>query len=68
LYVSATHPVVSRALVIEKETSQMGNFVKQQYEVYFILEGLGRIKEVLFQGGEDLLCSHHEREEAPTLF
>jgi hypothetical protein len=40
LYVSATHSVVSGALVVEKETSQMGKVPKQQYLVYFILEVL----------------------------
>jgi hypothetical protein len=29
LYVSTTHSVVSRALVIEKESAQMGNTTKQ---------------------------------------
>jgi hypothetical protein len=36
LYVSATHSVVSEALVIEKETMQNGKTTKQQFQVYFI--------------------------------
>jgi hypothetical protein len=36
LYVSATHSVVSEALVIEKETMQNGKTAKQQFQVYFI--------------------------------
>jgi hypothetical protein len=42
LYVSATHSVVSGALVVEKEASQIGNLMKQQYPVYFVLEVLAR--------------------------
>jgi hypothetical protein len=40
LYVSTTHSVVSGALVIEKEMSQMGKVTKQQYPIYFISEVL----------------------------
>jgi hypothetical protein len=36
LYVSATHSVVSEALVIEKEIMQNGKTTKQQFQVYFI--------------------------------
>jgi hypothetical protein len=40
LYVSATHSMVSGALVVEKETSQMGKIAKQHHPVYFISEVL----------------------------
>jgi hypothetical protein len=40
LYVSATHPAVSGALVVEKEVTKNGKTTKQQLPVYFILEVL----------------------------
>jgi hypothetical protein len=40
LYVSTTHSVVSEALVIEKETMQVGAMAKHKYPVYFVLEAL----------------------------
>jgi hypothetical protein len=40
LYVSATHSVVSRALVTEKEVMQNGKIAKQQCSMYFISEVL----------------------------
>jgi hypothetical protein len=45
LYVSTTHSVVSGALVIEKETSEMNKIMKKQFPVYFILEVLTRSKK-----------------------
>jgi hypothetical protein len=45
LYVSATHSVVSRALVLEKELTQAGAMAKQQYPVYFVSEVLGASKK-----------------------
>jgi hypothetical protein len=45
LYVSTMHSVVSGALVIEKEISQMGKISKQQYPIYFISEVLVRSKK-----------------------
>jgi hypothetical protein len=36
LYVSTTHSVISRALVIEKEAGQAGATAKEQYPVYFM--------------------------------
>jgi hypothetical protein len=44
LYVSTTHLVVSRALVVEKEAAQSGAPAKQQYPVYFISEVLAASK------------------------
>jgi hypothetical protein len=44
LYVSATHSTVSGALVTEKEITQNGKTVKQQFPVYFILEVLTGFK------------------------
>jgi hypothetical protein len=40
LYVSATHAVVSGALVLEKDTIGNGKAVRQQFVVYFVLEVL----------------------------
>jgi hypothetical protein len=40
LYVSATHVVVSGALVQEKEVMKNGKTTKQQFLVYFVLEVL----------------------------
>jgi hypothetical protein len=40
LYVSATHSVVSRALVVAKEVMKDGKIMKQQLHVYFVLEVL----------------------------
>jgi hypothetical protein len=40
LYVSVTHSVVSRALVVEKEAAHKGATMKQQYPVYFVSEVL----------------------------
>jgi hypothetical protein len=40
LYVLATHPTVSGALVAEKEITQNGKIAKQQFPVYFISEVL----------------------------
>jgi hypothetical protein len=40
LYVSAMHSAISGALVTEKEITQNGKTVKQQFPVYFILEVL----------------------------
>jgi hypothetical protein len=40
LYVSATHSVVSRALVVEKEIKNKDKIVKQQFLVYFMSEVL----------------------------
>jgi hypothetical protein len=40
LYVSATHTAVSGALVTDKEITQNGKIVKQQFPVYFISEVL----------------------------
>jgi hypothetical protein len=40
LYVSATHLVVSGALVVEKETEKTSKVTKQQFLVYFVLEVL----------------------------
>jgi hypothetical protein len=37
--------VVSGALVVEKEASQIGNLMKQQYPVYFVLEVLAGWKK-----------------------
>jgi hypothetical protein len=45
LYVSATHSVVSRALVIEKDATQAGAMTKQQYLVYFVSEVLAGSKK-----------------------
>jgi hypothetical protein len=45
LYVSATHSVVSGALVVEKEMAQVGAMANQQYPVYFILEVLDGSKK-----------------------
>jgi hypothetical protein len=45
LYVSATHSVVSRALVIEKDATQAGAMTKQQYLVYFVSEVLAESKK-----------------------
>jgi hypothetical protein len=36
LYVSATHSSVSRALVVEKESSRDGKIAKQRFPVYFV--------------------------------
>jgi hypothetical protein len=38
LYVSTTHSVVSRALVVEKEIKNKDKTVKRQFPVYFVLE------------------------------
>jgi hypothetical protein len=40
LYVSATHSVVSGALVVEKEIKHIDKIVKQQFSVYFMSEVL----------------------------
>jgi formate-dependent phosphoribosylglycinamide formyltransferase (GAR transformylase) len=46
LYVSATHTVVSRTLVIEKEAAQgAGAVAKHQHPVYFISEVLAGSKK-----------------------
>jgi hypothetical protein len=45
LYVSATHSVVSGALVVEKEVTQSGAATKQQYLVYFVSEVLAGSKK-----------------------
>jgi hypothetical protein len=45
LYVSATHSAVSRALVIEKETTHKDKIVKQQFPVYFISKVLAGSKK-----------------------
>jgi hypothetical protein len=46
LYVSTTHRVVSRALVIEKEAPQVaGTTAKHQHPVYFVLEVLAGSKK-----------------------
>jgi hypothetical protein len=45
LYVSATHSVVSGALVVEKEITQSGATTKQQYPVYFVSEVLAGSKK-----------------------
>jgi hypothetical protein len=45
LYVSTTHSVVSRALVVEKEVAWSGAAVKQQYPIYFISEVLAGSKK-----------------------
>jgi hypothetical protein len=45
LYISATHPVVSRALVIKKEATHKGTTTKQQYPVYFASEVLAESKK-----------------------
>jgi hypothetical protein len=45
VYVSTTHSVVSRALVIKKEVAHKVNTTKQLYPVYFVSEVLaGSIK------------------------
>jgi hypothetical protein len=44
LYVSATHTVVSGALVVEKEIARNDKAVKQQFPVYFRSEVLTRSK------------------------
>jgi hypothetical protein len=49
LYVSATHSDVSGALVTEKEITQNGKIVKQQFSVYFILEVLTGSKRFYFE-------------------
>jgi hypothetical protein len=45
LYISTTHSVVSRALIVEKEIAQSGAATKQQHPVYFVLEGLAGSKK-----------------------
>jgi hypothetical protein len=40
LYVSATHSVVNRALVVEKQVAHKGATMKQQYPIYFVSEVL----------------------------
>jgi hypothetical protein len=47
LYFSATHSVVSGALVIEKEATQVGASAKQQYLVYFVSKVLSRFKNTI---------------------
>jgi hypothetical protein len=49
LYVSATHSVVSGALVFEKETVHNGKTMKQQFPVYFVLEVLTGSKKFYFE-------------------
>jgi hypothetical protein len=49
LYVSATHSAVSKAQVVEKETTHNSKIVKQQLPVYFISELLTRSKEFYFE-------------------
>jgi hypothetical protein len=45
LYVSATHSVVSGALVVEKEMAQSRATTKQQHPIYFMLEVLAGSKK-----------------------
>jgi hypothetical protein len=45
LYVSATHSVVSGALVVEKEVAHKGATMKQQHPVYFVSEVLAGSKK-----------------------
>jgi hypothetical protein len=45
LYVSTTHSVVSRALVMEKETLRLGAMAKQQYPVYYMSEVIAGSKK-----------------------
>jgi hypothetical protein len=45
LYISATHSVVNRALVVEKELAHKGATTKQQYPVYFVSEVIAGSKK-----------------------
>jgi hypothetical protein len=45
LYVSATHSVVSGALVVRKEIMHKDKTAKQQFPVYFVSEVLTRSKK-----------------------
>jgi hypothetical protein len=65
LYVSATHQVVSRPLILEKELAHAGAMTKQQYLVYFISEVLGgskkyysEVKKICYAAG---MCSRKLR-------
>jgi hypothetical protein len=49
LHISASHSVVSGALVVEKEVTQSRALTKQQYLVYFILEVLVVSKMYCFE-------------------
>jgi hypothetical protein len=53
LYVSATHSVVNKALVIKKETSQMEKNCEATVPSLFHFGGLSRVQEVLFRGEKD---------------
>jgi hypothetical protein len=45
LYVSATHSVISGALVIEKDAAHKGTMMKQQYPIYFVSDALAGSKK-----------------------
>jgi hypothetical protein len=45
LYISATHTVVSGALIIEKDAMHKGTTKKQQYPIYFVFEVLAGSKK-----------------------
>jgi hypothetical protein len=45
LYVSATHSVVSRALVVENEVTHKDKIARQQFLVYFVSEVLTESKK-----------------------
>jgi hypothetical protein len=49
LYVSATHSVVSRTLVVEKEVVHKGAVTKRQYPVYFVSKVLAASKKFYFE-------------------
>jgi hypothetical protein len=45
LYISATHTVVSEALVQERETSKEGRKIPQQVQIYFVFKALTGYKK-----------------------